>query len=72
MKILFNRIERLYSAVGASVEVELDKFPPRVINDGKMFMIEQNFSGGLTPAKIENLAYTAIHVIAHLKDPLKA
>lgn len=72
IKVIRNRIERLYAAIGATVEEELTKFPPRIVSDGKAFMIEQDFSGGLAPAEIENIAFTAIHAIAHLKDPLKA
>lgn len=65
------RIERLYSAVGATAEPNVSRFRPYVRRAEKGFFAFQDFRGGLSEAQIHNLAQTAIHNVASLRDHLR-
>jgi len=66
-----HRIERLYAAVGATIDEELNKFPPTIAVTDREIFIRQDFTGGLTEAQISNIGFTAIHLLAHLVDHLR-
>ncbi len=69
---IFKRLNRLYAAVGATIEADLSKFPPTVIDQDGMFGIAQDFLGGLSPEEIENLAHSMIANIANFRTHLRA
>jgi hypothetical protein len=68
---LRHRLQRIYAAVGATVEGDLGKFPPAVTVTPTVVQVYQDFLGGLTDAQLENLAFSEIDNIAHLVDHLK-
>ena len=65
------RIQRIYKAVDAVIETDMDKLKPKVVKDGKRIAVYQDFSGGRSNAEIENTAHILIHNVANLKDHLK-
>lgn len=67
---IFVRLNRIYAAVGETVEVDLTKFPPDVITGDGFFGIFQDFSGGLHDNQLQNLAHSLIHNIANFRDHL--
>jgi hypothetical protein len=64
---LLSRLKRLHAAVGATNEFDLGKFGPKVSATG----FYQDFTGGLAPEEIENLAHSAISHVAHLDNHLR-
>jgi hypothetical protein len=68
---VISRLQRIYAAVDAIVEGDLTKFAPTVFQDDQRFAVLHEFSGGLTPAEIENLAQSVIANIASLHDHLR-
>lgn len=68
---LILRVKRLYGAIKASEEIEMSKFLPKVINDGRRKGFFQDWSGGLTEAEVTNIAQSLIYSIAHFDAPLK-
>ncbi len=65
------RIKRIYSAINAAVEEDLDSFEPTVTRDANVIRITQDFQGNLTQEELANLAYSSIHNIANLYGNLK-
>jgi hypothetical protein len=68
---LIFRIQRLYAAIGATEETDIGKFKARVINDGRLRGIYQDWSGGLSDEELSNIAHSLIHNIANLKGHLR-
>jgi len=68
---LINKVRRIYSAIDAVEENDLAKFTPKMANSGKQITISLDFSDGLDNEQLSNIAYSLIHNIANLKNPLK-
>ncbi len=68
---LISRIQRLYTAIGATEETDISKFMPTVISDGKRVGFYQDWSGGRSNAELTNTTHILIYNIANLKDLLK-
>ena len=64
------RLRRLYAAVGETTERDLSRVPGLVSETEDTIFFVQDFSGGLTPERMSNLAHSAISLIAHLPDHL--
>jgi len=67
---LAHRIRRIHAAFGATVEEDLEKLEAKLIHTENVKSVFQNFSGGLSPEELENLAFSLIHNIANLHDHL--
>lgn len=65
---LVERLQRIYSALGGTVEGDMAKLPPVVLMTDNAVLVWQDFTGGLSVAQLTNLAYSLIHNIASLKD----
>jgi hypothetical protein len=65
------KIKRIYKAVDAVIETDVDKLKPRIIKDGKKIEVYQDFSGGRSSAEIENIASILIYNVANLKDHIR-
>lgn len=68
---IFKRLNRVYTAVNETVELDLNKFPPKVTTGEGLFGIEQDFLGGLSAEQIENLAHSMIANIANFRAHLE-
>lgn len=68
---LAHRIKRIYAAIDALQELDLSKLPARMVRGPRVIGIMQDFSGGLSPEDMANIAHTAIHNIANLQDHLR-
>lgn len=68
---LLERIRRIYSAIEALEETDLNKLKATVIATDKTKGVIQDFRGGLTHEQLSNTAHTLIHNIANLRDHLK-
>lgn len=68
---LISRVQRLYISIEATVETDISKFMPKVINDGYRIGFYQDWSGGRSDAELVNSAHMLIYNIANLKDHLK-
>ncbi len=68
---LLARLRRIYAAVNASKEFDMNKMPAKIIKNDKFEGIFQDFSGGLSEEDIHNVAHTVIHNIANLQDHLR-
>lgn len=68
---VLDRLHRIYAAIDAAVEGELNKFPPKMVADERGFSMYQDFLGGRSPAQISNLAHSVIHNIANFQDHLR-
>jgi hypothetical protein len=66
------RLQRIYAAIGASLEFDMSKLPATVVNNERMFGIFQDFSGGMSDANMANAAQLIIHNIASLHDHLRS
>jgi len=66
-----DRIQRIYAAIGETLEEELRRFPAMKSVTDRWVFIRQDFTGGLTAPQISNIAFTAIHALAHLPHHLK-
>lgn len=64
------RVRRIYAAISASVEADVNKFLATVIDRQNFTSIYQDFSGGLREEEISNLAHMALSNIASLRDHL--
>ncbi len=62
------RVKRIYAALGETVEGDLTAIPPIVDLDEGGIRVWQDFTDGLSDAELENLLYSLIYNIAHLKD----
>ncbi len=68
---LVNRLRRIHAALDATVEVDLGKLEAKLIETEHGNSVYQDFSGGLSPEELENLAFSLIHNIANLHDHLR-
>jgi hypothetical protein len=68
---IYIRIKRIYSAIDALEETNLDSFEPTVMRKGNIVVIRQNFEGDLSEEELSNLAHMMIYNIANLYDHLK-
>lgn len=68
---LNHRIRRIYAAIGATEETDLQKLQGTVVKTKTVIGIYQDFSGGLSNVELSNLAHSMIHNIANLPDHLK-
>lgn len=64
------RLDRIYSAIEAVRENDLTKFKPTIISTDKIIGFVQEFSGGQSPAELQNAAFLLIHNVASLYDHL--
>ncbi len=67
----FTRLERLYAALGETIEGDLASFAPDVRITEAGFHVRQDFLGGLTEAQLANMAHAVIYHLAHLEDHAK-
>ena len=65
------RISRIYAAIGAVEEADLNKLKSTCIQTEKMKALLQDFSTGLSEDKLSNRVHTVIHNIANLCDHLR-
>ena len=65
------RLRRLYAAVEETSEDDLSRVPGAISETEDAIFFVQDFSGGLSPEKVSNLAHSAISLIAHLPDHLR-
>jgi hypothetical protein len=68
---LQNRIRRIYAAIGDTVEIDISKFRPQVGSSEECVFVFQDFRGGLSDEQISNIAHSAIHNLANLRDHLR-
>jgi len=68
---LTQRIQCIYTALGSSIETDINKFKPIVIQDSKKTVIIQDFSGGRNEAEIRNTANILIYNVANIGSHLK-
>ena len=68
---LISRVQRLYTAIGATEETDISKIMPTVISDGKRVGFYQDWSGGRSNAELANTTHILIYNVANLKDLLK-
>ena len=62
------RLQRIYAAIGAAKESDLNKVPPQVLVSKKGFGIFQDFKGGLSDADLSNIVHLLIQNIASLTN----
>ncbi|HYH86497.1 MAG TPA: hypothetical protein VEX60_13680 [Pyrinomonadaceae bacterium] len=68
---LINRIKRIYAAIQQVEETDFSKLEATTGSIGDLKTVGVNFRGGISDEQINNLAYTAIHNVAYLRDHLK-
>ncbi len=68
---LLARVERIYASVDAIQEFDMTKLPAIVRHGQGRISVFQDFTGGLSKAEIENVAYILIHNIANLDAHLR-
>lgn len=68
---VLDRLHRIYAALEAVIEDDLNKFPPKVVSNERCFATYQDFLGGLNPAQLSNLAHSFIDNITNLEDHLR-
>lgn len=68
---LQNRIRRIYAATGDTAEIDISKFRPQYCSSEECVFVFQDFRGGLSDEQISNIAHSAIHNLANLKDHLR-
>ena len=68
---IINRLRRIHAALDATVEEDLEKLEAKLIATEEGRSLHQDFSGGLSPSDLENLAFSLIHNIANLHDHLR-
>ncbi len=62
------RLQRIYAALDAAIETNINKAPPVLISSTQSRIIFQDFRGSQSDAEFENLAHSVIHNIANLRD----
>lgn len=65
------RVRRIYAAIGETVEEDLSKFEPSVSETPTGRVILMDFSGGMSPDQMANVAHSSIANVASLRDHLK-
>jgi hypothetical protein len=65
------RLRRIYAAIRELVEEDLSQFAPQCRGRPGAESILQDFRGGLTDEQLSNIAHSAIHNIANLRDHLR-
>jgi hypothetical protein len=68
---IVGKIARLRAAIGMAADPDFQKFKPTMVRTKDRVGFVYNFSGGLTQAQIENLAWDVIRAISDLKDHLR-
>ncbi|MFA5308961.1 MAG: hypothetical protein WC370_05670 [Dehalococcoidales bacterium] len=68
---LIQRIQCIYTALGSSIETDIKKLKPKVIQDSNKTVILQDFSGGRKDSEIRNIANILIFNVANLGSHLK-
>jgi len=68
---ILQRINRIYAAIGAIEEDDLNKLKATVIQTDKIKAVFQDFRAGFTDDELLNQAHTAIHNVANLRDHLR-
>jgi hypothetical protein len=63
------RIRRLYTAIGETVEDDLSKFIP--VTDPARRYFQLDFRGDMTPEEMTNTAHAAVAQVAGLRDHLR-
>ena len=71
MDDLAGRLERIYSAIGATMEEDPEKFAMKVYRGDRSLLMVSNFRGDTTDAELENAACLVIHNIACLRNHIK-
>ena len=71
MEEVRSRLRRLYAAVEETTEHDLSRVPAVSLETAEARFWFQDFSGGLAPEKLSNLAHSAISLIAHLPNHLR-
>jgi hypothetical protein len=67
---LIAKVERLRASIGAAEDRDLSKVKATVTQTVNSVSVQHDFSGGLTQAQIDNMAWGVIRAIADLKDHL--
>jgi hypothetical protein len=67
---LIAKIERLRASIGAAEDRDLSRVKATVTQTPSLISVRHDFSGGLTQAQIDNMAWGVIRAIADLKDHL--
>jgi hypothetical protein len=65
------RIQRLFSAIKATYEPVLTKFPARIQSTKTSVSIVQDFSGGMPESEMENAVHNVIALVASLEYHLQ-
>ena len=68
---LIHRVKRIYEAIGALEEHDLEKLRAVEVRTEKLTFVHQDFSGGQSIEKLSNIAHSLIHNIANLRDYLR-
>jgi hypothetical protein len=68
---LQNRVRRIYAAIGDAEEIDLSQFQPEIGISDNCVSVYQDFRGGLSDEQISNIAHSAIHNLANLRDHLR-
>jgi hypothetical protein len=68
---IIQRVNRIYAAIGATEENDLNKLKATVLKTDKVKAFFQDFRGELSDADLSNCAHTLIHNIANLRSHLK-
>lgn len=69
--VILQRISRLYAAIGAIEEHDLNKLKATVIQTDKIRAVFQDFRAGFSDDELWNQAHSLIHNIANLRDHLR-
>jgi len=64
------RIARIYAAIGASEEANLNTLKANVVRTDRVNAIWQDFRRGMSDEELSNQAHTVIHNIANLSNHL--
>lgn len=65
------RIARIYAAIGASEEANLNTLKANVVRTDRVNAIWQDFRRGMSDEELSNQAHTVIHNIANLSNHLR-
>jgi hypothetical protein len=68
---LFIRIRRMYAAIGATEEKDLERFKASAAEQPGLIMFAADFTGGMADEELANAVQSAIYNVAHLRDHLR-